>query len=196
MRAWVLGASLAAFAASWTCGVTGGRVGLGEAHATTSVLLTLEELVERSGTVAVVEAVERSSRWEVVGESKRIVTYTRLVVHEAIRGDAGEEIWVRTLGGKVGKIGQHVAGEAQFSLKARAVVFLTKAGDVTVVTGMAQGHYPLVEKDGAVRLTSSPDTGNLVERRGPRVSARERLVGAKLADATSSIKTAAKALEK
>jgi hypothetical protein len=161
-----------------------------EAEATVSVLFTLEELVDRSDSIAVVQALERFSQWEEVAGSRRIVTYTKLSVSETMAGAEAEEVWVRTLGGKVGKIGQHVAGEAQFTIGERAVVFLAKIDDVHVVTGMAQGHFPLVDADGVVRLKSSPDTGSLVHKRGPRVSAREKLVGAKLTDATRDIKAA------
>lgn len=200
MRAWFAG--LCALAVGATIGLvpTDGAVTSWlpshEAAATTAVNLTLEELVELSHTVAVVEAVERSSRWEEVAGSKRIVTYTKLVVHDTVTGAKQDEVWVRTLGGKVGKIGQHVAGEAQFTLGGRSVVFLTKSGDATTIAGMAQGHYPLEEKDGVVRLKSSPDTGRLVDKRGPREPARAKLVGKTLGDATTSIQSAAKAVKK
>ena len=196
MRAWYLGLAVLASSAPFAADLVTPGLCPHEALATTSVSLTLEELVELSRSVAVVEPVERTSRWEEVGDSKRIVTYTKLVVHDVLTGNKTDEVWVRTLGGKVGKIGQHVAGEAQFTLGERAVVFLAKAGDVDVVAGMAQGHYPLIEKDGAVRLKSSPDMGNLVDKRGPRVSAREKLIGKKLTEATASIRDAAKALKK
>lgn len=201
MRAWFLGLCALAFCAPLAADLALPDLALpglfrNEAAATTSVTLTLEELVELSRSVAVVEPVERSSRWEEVGDSKRIVTYTKLVVHDVVTGERTEEVWVRTLGGKVGKIGQHVAGEAQLTIGERALVFLSKAGEVNVIAGMAQGHYPLVEKDGVIRLKSSPDTGNLVEKRGPRESARSKLIGKKLSEASESIKNAAKALKK
>jgi hypothetical protein len=203
MRAWFLGLCALAFSAPLVVDSAAPEIfpawpegWRNEAAATTSVTLTLEELVELSRTVAVVEPVERSSRWEEVGSSKRIVTYTKLVVHDVVTGEKTDEVWVRTLGGKVGKVGQHVAGEAQFTIGERALVFLSKAGEANVVAGMAQGHYPLIEKDGVVRLKSSPDTGNLVEKRGPRESARSKLIGKKLTEATDSVKAAAKALKK
>lgn len=196
MRAWVFGACTLALSGAFFVDVAWPDLYANEAEATVSINLTLEELVASSQTVAVVEPLERSSRWEKVGDSKRIVTYTKLVVQDLVTGEKRDEVWVRTLGGKVGKVGQHVAGEATFTLGERSLVFLSKAGEATVVTGMAQGHYPLEEKDGAVRLKSSPDTGKLVDKRGPRESARDKLIGKKLTEATESIRNAAKALKK
>jgi hypothetical protein len=63
-----------------------------------------------------------------------------------------------------------------------------------VVTGMAQGHYPIVTDDkGAARLAPSPDPGMLVPRRGPAISAHERLVGGKLEDAVALVTRTRKA---
>jgi hypothetical protein len=65
-----------------------------------------------------------------------------------------------------------------------------------VVTAMAQGHFPLAERDGKARLAASPSLGNLLPRRGPSLSARERLVGATLESARSEIAAAARAMGK
>jgi hypothetical protein len=171
------------------------RIG-SEAEATTAVLMTLDEMVRVSEHVVVAEPVERVSQWETIGESERIVTYTRLSVESPIVGGANQDIWVRTLGGIVGKIGQHVAGEAQFTLHQKALVFLARPGDKFVVTGMAQGHFPIDDSGSARTLKSSPDTGTLLRSKktsGP--SAREELVGETLARASDKIQ-AAKAAQK
>jgi hypothetical protein len=179
-----------------------GDLALGaDAEATTSILMTLEELALRSNVAFVAEPVERTSRWEEVAGGKRIVTYTRLVVHERLLGPKDDasttnEVWVRTLGGTVDKIGQQVAGEATFRLGERSVVFLAKMDQALVVTGMAQGHYPLREIEGQPRLASSASPGNLLPRRGPSQSARERLLGRTLDEARVAIARAAKAMGK
>lgn len=190
----------------------GGDVTVGrEAHATISVLMTLGELVERSGAAVVAQPVERFSRWEELGGSKRIVTYTRLVLEQTIVGDvkatvgdkakdkaAVSEVWVRTLGGKLDGIGQSVAGEAQFSLGETALVFLARAGDgAVVVVGMAQGHYPLVASADDRVLASSPDVGTLIPRKktDPPRSARDELLGEKLSTARARIVKAKQAAQ-
>lgn len=167
-----------------------------EAHATVSVLMTMDELVAGSSLVLVGQPVERKSQWEEVGGSKRIVTYTRILVEETMAGEgAAESIWVRTLGGTVGDIGQHVAGEAQFTIGETAVVFLAKAGEALIVTGMAQGHFPLISGADDRVLTSSPDTGTLLKRKkdDPARSARDELIGSTLANARKRVTAAFKA---
>lgn len=159
-----------------------------EAHATTSVLITLDELVKGSEQIALVQPVERFSRWEELGGSRRIVTYTNLLVERTLTGVERESVWVRTLGGTVDKIGQHVAGEAQFTLGERAVVFIGDLRGTRVVAGLSQGHFPIDLASDDARLKSSPDPGNLLSRRGPMTSARAELVGQPLEAAISKIR--------
>ncbi len=165
-----------------------------EASASVSVLMSIDELVEVSADVVVATAVEQKSRWEDLPAGKRIVTYTRLVVDESVSGTGRSEIWVRTLGGKVGKIGQIVSGEAEISLDSRALFFLAEVDDgagrggVTIVSGMAQGHFPIDETGDEPRLKASPDAGLLLPRRGPAISAQEILVGRKLTEARGVIR--------
>src|SRR5690606_22200661 len=84
-------------------------------------------------------------------------------------------LMVRTLGGRVGDIGQLVHGEARFELGAPSVLFVTPDDDgVLGITAMAQGHYPLgADPDDSVRLRASPNIPALVRVEG---SAVQRLV--------------------
>ena len=167
------------------------------ANATIALLMTTEELVTVSKHVVVATPVERVSKWEKVAGSNRIVTYTRLEVEDSIVGKSEASVWVRTLGGKVDKLGQSVAGEAEFKLGEPAVVFLAPVEETLVVVGMAQGHFPVAEVEGERVLQSSPDVGTLVRKKGDkRRSAREDLLGAKLAAAKTKILEVAKAAGK
>lgn len=164
-----------------------------EASASVSVLMSVDELVDVSSDVVIATAVERKSQWEDLPSGKRIVTYTRLVVDESVSGTGRAEIWVRTLGGKVGKIGQLVSGEAEIALDSRALLFLAQVDDgsgrdVTIVAGMAQGHFPIDEAGNEPRLKASPDAGLLLPRRGPAISAQEVLVGRKLTEARGVVR--------
>ncbi len=169
------------------------------AEAAVSIAYTLEELVMQSPRVILATATERSSRWEEVAGSNRIVTYTKLVVHADVYGGGDAELWVRTLGGVVGKIGQQVSGEASFPIGEKALVFLTRSTDgVWLVTGMAQGHYPVrvAEKkkesdpDEPERLAYSPGVGAVIPRRGPSIPAHQRLVGKTVSESLTAIRAA------
>jgi hypothetical protein len=159
------------------------------AGALTARLLTLDDLVGSSTYVVIATAGERTSLWEDLPSGRRIVTYTRVAIERAVVGTPGAELWVRTLGGAVGNIGQAVPGEAQLPAGARSLLFLANVHGLVVVTAMGQGHYPIVTDDkGTQRLVSSADTGMLLPQPGAAVSARERLLGAAVEDAVAVVK--------
>ncbi|MBM4377125.1 MAG: hypothetical protein FJ095_18755 [Deltaproteobacteria bacterium] len=165
------------------------------ADAAVSIAYSLERLVGDSARVSVVRALERRSEWAVVGGSRRIVTYTRLRTLESVIGDGNGDVWVRTLGGVVERIGQQVSGEAAFELDQKSLVFLTRTVDgVWAVTGMGQGHFPVrAVKDGErtiERLASSRDVGALVMRKAQRDVAHARLVGQALGEAIALVRGA------
>ena len=159
-----------------------------EAVAGVAVLLSLDELTAASTHVVVGRPVDRTSVWEELAGGRRIVTYTRVRIERSIAGAAATELVLRTLGGAVDGIGQSVSGEAQLALGKPALIFVAQGEGALVVAGMAQGHFPLVERDKEpTRLGASPDAGLLLPRRGPTVSAREELLGATLDAAVASI---------
>lgn len=133
------------------------------AHATTARAVGLPELVRTSSLVLSGVARSATCTWESVGKQRRIVTYTVVSVDEALLGEPGAEVLVRTLGGQVDKIGQIVHGEATLTLGERAVLFLEPiASGALRVTAMAQGHYPLrADAHGELRLQPSPSLDHL-----------------------------------
>ena len=147
------------------------------AGATMARAIRLPELVGLSRFALVGTATDAYSRWETVGKARRIVTYVRLEVTQPIDGRPPPDtsLMVRTLGGRVGDIGQLVHGEARFQLGAASVIFVTPDTDgVLGVTAMAQGHYPLHrDSDDIPRLDASPDMPTLTRVEG---SAVQRLV--------------------
>jgi hypothetical protein len=183
--------AVALVAAAGDVGRTGVSVGK-PAAASVSVSMSLDELVAASDESVIATAVEKKSRWEDLPSGRRIVTYTRLTVDETLSGNQHTDIWVRTLGGVVDKIGQQVSGEAQIQLDKRALFFLADVEDgagnaVTIVTGMAQGHYPFDDSGTEPKLKASPDRGAILPRRGPSISAAEVLVGQTVGVARSKI---------
>jgi hypothetical protein len=160
------------------------------ARATLARALRLDELVARSRHVLVGEPLEAYSVWETIGDRKHIVTYHRVRTLELFAGVKPEhdELLVRTLGGRVGKLGELVAGEAQLSPGARGVLFVAQAREVLAVTAMAQGHYPLArDAAGAERLRRSAQATDLLSVDG---SAVKRLHGLSLGDARTLLRSA------
>ena len=156
------------------------------AEAAVSIAYTLEELVDQSPWAVVATAKERFSQWQELGGSRRIVTYTRVDVHTGVYGKGlDSNVWIRTLGGVVDRIGQQVSGEADLRLNQRALVFLLRTPDgALVVSGAAQGHFPVAEAEKMgdqlvkpARLGFSPSMGKILPRKGPSISVHEVLIG-------------------
>lgn len=148
-RQWLAGLSAAA-------GMLLTRPGMAGA----AVPITLQTLLRQSEHVLVGTPQAAESMWEVVGDTRRIVTYTRVGVDETLdeRPPKDGDMFVRTLGGAVGDIGQIVHGEAELEHGAPSVLFLRGRPDGTFrITAMAQGHYPLgLDAEGSFRLELSP----------------------------------------
>jgi hypothetical protein len=146
------------------------------AFASVARAVRVEDLLKRSRHVLVGEPLEAYSIWERIGPSKHIVTYTRIKAHDVLAGQDPDqdELLVRTLGGRVGELGELVHGEAQLSLGARGVLFVMQVDEALAVTAMAQGHYPLKRQSNTERLLRSPAAVELVGEAGAAV---ERLPG-------------------
>lgn len=171
------------------------------AEAATVREATLRHLVEVADVVVEATPQESTSVWEdLPGVGRRIVTYTRLSIGEAVYGTTQKQLWVRTLGGVVGDIGQRVEGEAVLVPGERSLLFLTATGSGThTVAELAQGHY-LVKQEKAgegPRVRPSPRHGNVVpvrpEERERAKVAREVLAGRELAEAVTVIRAERKA---
>jgi hypothetical protein len=164
-----------------------GAIGLvsREASASVSVAAVFDDLVRQSTAIAAVTPVERQVQWE----DGRIVTYTRVRVDSAIAGELPQDVWVRTLGGEIGRVGQIVEGEPSFSVGQPSLVFLRARARGFEVTARAQGQFAIVAgADKVLRLASAKDVGAIL----PAVAsasrvAREVLEGRELLDASREI---------
>lgn len=137
-----------------------------DARASVSIVVELGDLVKRSSAVAVVTPNEQHALWE----DDRIVTYTKARVDRLIAGRLAADVWIRTLGGRVGNIGQLLEGQATFALGSPSLVFLHPhldphthafSGAFGVVEG-AQGQFPVSREGGQPRLTIAENVGALV----------------------------------
>jgi Matrixin len=137
-----------------------------EARASVAVAVLFDELVQKAMAVAVVTPVEQRG----VVEDGRIVTYTHVRVDRRVAGPIAGDLWVRALGGAVGRIGQIVEGQPLFDLGQPALLFVRPyAGgshgapsDSWSVIEAAQGEYPIVKSAGQERLAIAKDVGALV----------------------------------
>lgn len=138
--------------------------------ATTLTSLDLVTLTKRSRTTVLGTPLERRAEWTEVSGTRRIVTLTRVELHDVWFDDerlplGGQEVLVRTLGGRVGDLRQKAFGEAALTKGEAAVLFLggpSARDGARPVVGMAQGHYPLVESGGITFLRPSTHLPKLV----------------------------------
>jgi hypothetical protein len=202
-RPWLLAGALAV--AALVCAPDSPWSGPSVAEARVSLAHTLPSLVDAAPWSVIGVPGESRSAWEALPGGRRIVTYTKVEIVETVYGSRqeltkkGKTVWVRRLGGAVGKIGQQVAGEATLVSGKPALLFLAKSRDgVLSVAGAAQGHFPL-----AVPASADPDApapileralslnramGKLVRRPGPVVTVQEALAGKKVATALAMIR--------
>jgi hypothetical protein len=110
------------------------------ADASVSFTVPMDALAEESSAACVVSPVEAKSVWE----NGRIATYTRVHVDRVLAGSAANEVWIKTLGGAVGDVGQNVDGEAVLRAGRQSVVFLSTFEGSLVVTARGQGQFAVV----------------------------------------------------
>ena len=135
-----------------------------DASASVSIAVGFDQLVKDADDVAVITAGEGQSVWE----DGRIVTYTKVHVDQGVAGGdltAGNDTFVRTLGGVVGKIGQQVDGEPVLVKDKPSLLFLRKFKvSAFEVSARGQGQYPVVidEKTKAKKFIRSNSAGMLL----------------------------------
>jgi hypothetical protein len=164
--------------------------GARRAGASQFVAVSLTELVRSSHHVWVGVPTESHAEWIETPVGKLIVTHTRVgCEREVLRGPGhAGELWVRTLGGSIGKLGQLVPGEARLALGERCLLFLARFEDRHVVNAMAQGHYPIRRVSGVERLSAN---GEALRARARRGSAVSLMVDRELSSAVSLIENEA-----
>jgi hypothetical protein len=167
-------------------------VGEGLAEASVARSISVSALIQNSRSVVLGTPLAAHSEWAEIGGSRRIVTLTRVRVDEHVaRGKPGaSEVLVRTLGGRIGKLGQLVHGEAELRSNETCMLFLHDGEPgLSTVTAMAQGHYPLASDARGRWLKRSPGLAKLVMAPDAAV---ERLSGQTVDVATRIVREAAK----
>jgi hypothetical protein len=134
------------------------------AEGSVDVALSLDDVARASSLVARVVPLEQSSTWE----GGRIVTTTRLRVERVIAGEGATpaELYVRTLGGIVGQVGQSVEGEARFAKGIPSIVFFARPNGESAyaVAGRAQGQLVVARTEAGREVVRVAAVGRLVPR--------------------------------
>lgn len=163
-----------------------------QARATLLRGLSLEELVGRSAFIVVLSALDSESHYLDIGGRRSIVTDTRVRIEDVLAKalPQAQELVVRTLGGRVGDVGELVHGQPALSLGSPDVAFLKLGADgAHWFVGMAQGHYPLTGATPAeIKLSAS---AQLPDIRDYERCAVRRLRGSLLSVATRMVREAA-----
>jgi hypothetical protein len=118
------------------------------ADASVSFTVPMDALAEESSAACVVSPLDAKSVWE----NGRIATYTHVHVDRVIAGSVASAasppesgmIWIKTMGGAVGDIGQNVDGEAVLRAGRQSLLFLSTFEGSLVVTARGQGQFALV----------------------------------------------------
>ena len=121
-------------------------LGPSAAHASVAAEMDLAQLCRAADAVIHGTVVSGESAWE----DGVIVTRSTVRVWRSLKGAAGGQVAVRTLGGVVGGIGQLASGEAALRPGEEVLLFLEAAGPAYRPVGMAQG---------AFRVRRDPATG-------------------------------------
>lgn len=167
------------------------------AEAAVAVRASLDQLVGASVYVVVGRVAEHHGAWEDLAGARRIVTYTKIIVEQPVVGAPPAEVWVRTLGGVVGSIGQYVPGEARLRAGERALLFLREAPGTLAVTALGQGHFTVATTpdDPTPRLQLSERPELVIGKDTKAPGAGDVLVGASLSDAIATIQRTRRSLD-
>jgi hypothetical protein len=113
-----------------------------------SFTVVLDALVSESSAAIVATPTDTRSVWE----DGRIATYTKVHVERVVVGANPGDVWIRTLGGAVGDIGQQVEGEAVLRQGQTSLLFLTSFAGNVVVTARGQGQFVLQQSPTGVAM--------------------------------------------
>jgi hypothetical protein len=162
------------------------------ARASVSIAVTWDDLLARSSAAVVAIPAETRAVWE----NGRIFTYTRVGIDRAVAGElhTGDEVWVRTMGGVVGDVGQHVDGEAVLIVGRPSLLFLMPGAVGSYdVAARGQGQFPLVvDEQRTTKVVRSSAAGALVMPRPKNlvqtvVLAADRIHGRRIDDVAADV---------
>ncbi|MCU1309381.1 MAG: hypothetical protein JWO20_506 [Candidatus Angelobacter sp.] len=126
------------------------------ASATTVVPMSVERLTHASTHIMLGQAEESQTQWN--ADHTLIFTLTKFRVLRALKGQPGNEVVVKQMGGRSGAYQQKVAGVRHWQNGDQAMLFLhpSQAGDGTlVVTGLMQGNFRVLSGTGGEPMVTN-----------------------------------------
>jgi hypothetical protein len=123
-----------------------------------SYTVVLDALLYESSAAVVATSIDQRSVWE----DGRIATYTKVRVDRLVAGSVPSDVWIRTLGGVVGDIGQQVEGEAVLRVGQTSLLFLRSFSGSLVVTARGQGQFAVVSDTTGSHLRKNLHSGALL----------------------------------
>jgi len=112
------------------------------AYATTVQRLGLEDLAKKAHTIVVGRVTNSRTYWSPNG--KVILTNYTFQVDESIKGQAGRNVEITTIGGRIGEVELRVSGMPSFQTGENAVVFLEQSAGYQTVLGLGQGKFTVM----------------------------------------------------
>ncbi len=134
----------------------------GPLTATTIVPMSVERLTRASTHIVLGEAADSWTEWN--PEHTLIYTVTRIRVQRSLKGDAGDTIFVKQMGGVSGAYQQKVAGVRYWQEGEQSVLFVHPAQTTDgryVVTGLMQGNFAV--KTLSANQGADPEVSNGIE---------------------------------
>lgn len=115
--------------------------------------MRLRAAAQKADVVVLARCVDSHAHWDEDG--RVITTDVRLEVERCLKGDVAATIEVRTLGGRVGRVGMGASHAASFVPGARVVALLRRSayGSYFVVTSATAGLLAAVDSGGQTRVS-------------------------------------------
>jgi hypothetical protein len=134
--------------------------------ATTVVRMDLPSLVQESDSIVQGQVESVVAQWD--EQKKTIFTYVSIRVREPLKGEPGQTVLIRQIGGKVGAMNLSILGMPSFRTGEEVILFLKHNPEASYhVVGLSQGKYEIAS-DSAIANTSGIElvdkkTGQMIE---------------------------------
>ena len=143
------------------------------AEATTVLPVSLDKMTSTATKIFHGVVIAEQSRIDEV--SKLIATFTTFRVIENIKGDAGSEITVKQIGGKLpdSKLVHRIHGIPRFTIGEEYIIFLPKPSRIGFSTpvGLNQGRFTISHHNGEAIVTNGRSIQSLLNNTGTRINA-------------------------